>query len=506
MEEDTLDLRRYVEIVLARWWIFVAIPLVTALIGFLYSSFQTPTYQATTSVLVQEGSALPSFSDINLAQQVAATYEQLLVSRPFLEDVASQIEQPISVGELKQSIRPSLLAGTQILRISVWHEDPVLAADVANASAEIFISNVRDTRLTEIALLASAAAAQGIDPGDLFTAQMIALGSLSIFEPALVPASPVLPRTRQNVISAAALGGLLAIVVAFLLEHFGDNVKNIDRLQRRFTIPVVGEVPEWNSRDVPPGDIVMLDESSSRYAESIRQIRTSLQFVMAAQPFRTLLVTSSDSSEGKSTIAANLAVAFAKSGVRTVLIDGDLRRPSVHTLFKLNGATGLTTYLAQPDTNLGDILQESGVYGLQIIPCGPQPPNPSELLSVGIQAVLNELSSDADVVILDSPPVLPVADSVVLASHCDTVLLVADAQKTRMETVRRSLATLQPLNMPIVALVNNVSTNQRYGYGNDYHYYAASAQRNGHRGSAGSWYQPGQILARALRSLRGDDR
>ena len=193
----------------------------------------------------------------------------------------------------------------------------------------------------------------------------------------------------------------------------------------------------------------------SPVAEAYRQLRTNIQFSSLDKPVRTLLVTSTSPEEGKSTTLANLAITIAQTGSTVILVDCDLRRPTVHTLFDISNAKGLTNLVI--DSSATDLpLVESGVSNLRILPSGPQPPNPSEMLgSKRMTEIVEELKSIADYVLFDSPPVIAVTDAAVLATRVDGVLLVIKAGKTRREMAQRAKAVLEKVNANLLGVVLN---------------------------------------------------
>jgi len=219
--------------------------------------------------------------------------------------------------------------------------------------------------------------------------------------------------------------------------------------------------------------LVALVDPTSPAAEAYRQLRTNIQFSSLDRPLRTLLVTSSGPDEGKSTTLANLAVTMANTGTKVLLVDCDLRRPSLHEIFCVGNEQGLTTMILGSTSDLP--AAESGVPNLRVLPSGPLPPNPSELLaSQRMAEVLELLKGQADVILFDSPPVVAVTDAAVLAQRVDGVLLVLRAGKTRREMAQRAKAVLEKVNANLLGVVlNNVK------YDADLHRYYMSGQRRG---------------------------
>jgi capsular exopolysaccharide synthesis family protein len=209
-------------------------------------------------------------------------------------------------------------------------------------------------------------------------------------------------------------------------------------------------------------------------------VRSSMQFIAIDQPTKSILVTSSTPSEGKSTTVANLGAVMAQAGLKTVIVDADLRRPIQHQLFEVPNLGGLTDLLCSPDLEESSYLKKTKLENLYLIPSGVIPPNPSELLGSQRMAQLTiKLSELADVIIYDSPPALTVTDAVVLSNRVDGVVLVVEAGRTRRDAAQRAIASLQQAGANLLGgLLNRVSS-KRGGYYYYYHHYYPSNSRNG---------------------------
>jgi len=213
--------------------------------------------------------------------------------------------------------------------------------------------------------------------------------------------------------------------------------------------------------------LITLTDPRSPVSEAYRTLRTNLEFFSLDEPIRTLVVTSPGAEEGKSTVLANLAVTLAQGGKRVILIDCDLRRPTQHALFGLDNATGLTTMMLDEAAQADPPLRETSVDGLRVLPSGPPPPNPAELLgSRRMKDAVAALLGQADMVLFDAPPVLVVTDALVLAVQTDGVLLVVKAGGTKREHVQQAKERLERVNARIVgAVLNSAPTDQAlHGY------------------------------------------
>ena len=307
------------------------------------------------------------------------------------------------------------------------------------------------------------------------TAQGASAGQLVV--PAVPSSVPVSPKRAQDAVVAAGVGLLLGLGLALLRDHVDDRIRDVDDLEEAAgglpTIGLIPALPEWRDRKTP--FLVTSERPRSPAAEAYRALRTSIKFMALEHPVKTLQVTSPGATEGKTTTAANLAYAMAESGQRVVLVDCDLRRPRVHEFFHLPNEVGLTSILLGEtpiEEALVPVRGNDGHEGLVVLPSGGIPPNPSELLSGERAALLfRHLAESADIVILDSSPVLPVTDAVVLAARVDGVLLVAAAGISTARALTRSLELLGRVDAPVVGTVLNRDPEAvSYGYGYRYGY------------------------------------
>jgi non-specific protein-tyrosine kinase len=212
-----------------------------------------------------------------------------------------------------------------------------------------------------------------------------------------------------------------------------------------------------------PNELITVSEPRSSSSEAYRALRTNLDFASLDQALKTLVVTSAGVSEGKSTTLANLAVVSAQAGRRVVLVDADLRRPTLHQIFGLNNETGLTAALMDEAILSAPPIQDTAIEGLSVLTSGPLPPNPAELMgSRRMEALIEVLAQQADQVFFDTPPVVAVTDAAVLATKVDGVLLVVSAGQTRREYARTAVQRLQQIN---ARLVGTVLTNMQMGAG-----------------------------------------
>ncbi len=296
---------------------------------------------------------------------------------------------------------------------------------------------------------------------DMELRQQATILNARIVERAKVPPFPIRPKRAQNIIFAGLLGLFMGLGLALLQELFDDRINSPEEAERIVRLPSLGYIPMIEEE----GLRLIRDISTfSPLMESFRTLRTNINFAAVGHPIKSLLVTSSVPAEGKSTTCANLAMAMALDGKRVIIVDADLRRPTQHALFKTPSSPGLTDILVGTHT-IEEVIQNTQVEGVKLIPAGSPPPNPAELLgSEAMAAFLATVEASADIVLFDSPPSLAVADGVVLSSRTDGVLLVIGFGDTKKTQTRQTREMLTRANAHILGTVLNRMDSPSSGY------------------------------------------
>ncbi len=471
----------------------MALPALGGVAAFFYSAGQDVVYEAHATLLVRTSSATLSGTslDFRKGEELASTYRRIVTARPFLERVVESESVDLELTDLENVVSAGTLSNPPVVEIRVRHGNPVVAATVAQTVADEFIAYTIEQRLGEIARLQQAAAVQGITNTDaLVSAQFAAIDSLSLLEPVRTPKSPVVPKTAQNILVGVFLGLVLAFGIAILLESLGDSIKSPDQIAELFNTSNLGTVPQWSDLDLRTSTIFERYSGTSQPAEAYRQVRTNFEFSAATQEGNVFMVTSPSPGEGKSTTITNLAIAIAQTGKRVVLLDADFRRASIHrTLPAIERESGLSNLLAGSVESWQSVIQTSGQDGLEVISAGPSPPNPAELLgTTGMKSLIGELERSYDIVLLDTPPIIPVADASIMASQVNGVVLVVEAFSTRSSALRTALGTLSNSRVDILGVILNKFKPPRfgsYGYGYHHYYYYSSGYHYGEGNGAG---------------------
>jgi capsular exopolysaccharide synthesis family protein len=300
------------------------------------------------------------------------------------------------------------------------------------------------------------------------TAELVRAGEASLTREAAVPGAPFEPNLRRNVIVALGIGLLLGVALAFVREQLDDTVTSRSDLEAvTGGLPVLGIVPRPEQRrGREPVGLAAAEDPSSPMAEAYRTLRTAVQFLSVDRSLQTLLVTSPAVGDGKTTTVANLAVSVARADRKCAVLAGDLRRPRIHEVFGLAPQPGVTTVLLG-ESDVETALQPvPGEEGLSLLAAGEVPPNPSELLSSDAAAkIIAGLADTHELVLIDSPPVLPVTDALILAQQVDGVILVADARRTELADLSEAWQRLTQVGAPLVGTVlNNAEVTAQSSY------------------------------------------
>jgi capsular exopolysaccharide synthesis family protein len=297
---------------------------------------------------------------------------------------------------------------------------------------------------------------------------------------ALVPGAPISPRMRVNVMAAGVFSLLLGLALVFLIVFLDRSIKSTNDAQQAVGSPVLGIIPMLDEPGLAADsdssrDLYVHQHPTSRIAECCRSLRTNIMFSGADRQIKTIVVSSANPREGKTTSVIYLGTTMAQSGQRVLLIDTDMRRPRLHASLGISRQTGLSNLIVG-DADYDSAIRTTAIPNLFMLPCGPLPPNPAELLMTErFTAVLAELGKRFDRIILDSPPLNVVTDAVVLSKHTDGVILVAHADKTLRDELKRSARQIKAVNGRIFGvIVNAIEPDQRSGYYYSYYGYSYS--------------------------------
>lgn len=486
-------------------WLIVLAVAIAATTSFFASRAATPLYQTKTTLLVGPGTQNVNLNsyDLYVGQQLAQTYAELVQREPVLKGVVESLGLERSWEGLAGQVSAQAVPNTQLVEIFVVDSDPYRAKVLADAVAQQLIlqgptnpnaispeqaefarNQLEDLQVkieeaqdevgrlkqeldatnsarqiqnlgNQIAVLESKTSDWQNTYSQLLLTQGGSSNALSILEEATVPTYPISPNIRMNVALAAMLGLVLAVVGAFLVEYLDDTIKTPEDVMRTTNLPLLGAIARIEGENYPE-KLIAATHPLSPTVEAYRVLRTNIQFSTVDHPAKTILVTSPGPSEGKSVMIANLAVVMAQSGLRVVVVDGDLRRPVQHRIFGVSNRNGISDAVLQPDIDIQMRLSETGVENLMLLTSGSLPPNPAELLgSERMLNLINELKELVDIVLFDSPPTLVVADAAILGSRMDGTILVNDSGNTRTNEARRAVEELNRARANVLGVVLN---------------------------------------------------
>ncbi|WP_052425301.1 polysaccharide biosynthesis tyrosine autokinase [Streptomyces fulvoviolaceus] len=455
-----MDLRGYLK-VLARRWPTVLICLVLGIgAGEAATAVTTPVYEAHTQLFVATRTGADT-ADLNNGQSFSQarvqSYAAIVATRQVTQPVAHELGLEYTPEQLASRITAEAPLNTVLINITVRDTVPARAARIADAVAERFITVVEKLETPKQV----AAYPDGLDP----STSLVSPVSLGVTQQASVPRNPVSPKRLLDLVAGVFGGLLLGAGLVALREALDTTVKTSDALGELTSLPVLGSIPY--DRSSARQRIAMDAASTSARAEAFRRLRVNLQFAQVDDRPRVIVVTSSVPGEGKTTTAVNMALSLADAGMRICLVDADLRRPSVAGTFGLVQDAGLTTVLIG-QACIEDVVQQAGGR-LTVLTSGAVPPNPTELLaSERMEAVLRELAATYDVVVVDSAPLLPVADTIGLAPLADGVLFVVRASKTGRDQIRSAAESLSRTGVRVLGTVFSMAAGFKgkgYGYG-----------------------------------------
>ena len=436
--------------------VIVAVALVLIIGVFIYDkSIKKPLYTTYTTIILtksnetQTGTTITQ-NDILLNQKLVETYSKIIKSKLVLEQVISETGVTYTAEELSENVSVEAYENTEMLKISVTDQDPELAASIANSIAQVFSGEI---------------------------AKIYQINNISVVDVAVTPEEVSNNTLKRDLLIALFIGIFGTIGVVFVVYYFDDTVKLTDDLEEEIGMPVVAKVfkSDIGSKNNRKIELLAQKYPKSVVSESIKTLRTNLQFSSVDEDIKTILITSSIPGEGKSFISANLAISFAQTDKRVLIVDCDMRKGRQHRIFKLSNSKGLSNLLIDDMTNLKDYINKTSVPGVHVITRGTVPPNPSELLNSKKNAdLLRVLKAKYDVIIYDGVPCNGLPDSIIMSKLVDKVLIVSSDSMTPKSVLESTKKQLESVNAPVAGDVLNNVNRKNSTYGKYYGYYGDS--------------------------------
>jgi polysaccharide biosynthesis transport protein len=501
MAESAVEptLRTYLMVLRRRRWWVAAITVLGLGAALALALTSAKKYTSTAQLLVQS---------VGVNQALSAAQTQVTPT-----DVQTEL-QLVTSAEVQKAVRAKLgsappvaaaeVGQTNVIAVTAVSTSPARAALIANTYAKAFVASVTASTISNLtaaenqlnsqinsitgqirhldptadaAQLSALSNQEGVLKQQLAQLQVagaVASSGLQFVTPAQAPSSPSSPKPVQDALIGLLIGLVAGIGAAFLRDSLDDTLNSTESVERVSGAPVLAAVPlvpSWKKRESPM--VVTVTDPTSPEAEAYRSLRTSLQFARQTRKLRTILVTSPSAAEGKTATLANLGAVFAQAGERVVLVSCDLRRPRLSQFFESEDPAELMSVLLGQQS-LDDALRPvPGNDRLWTLGAWAVSPNPTELLSgERMREVLTALEQRFDLVLIDSPPVLPVSDAVILTAYADAVILVVAAGQTRRNELKRTIERFAQTNAPVLGMVlNKVARQNGYGeYGHTYGY------------------------------------
>ncbi len=493
-KEIEIDLLELAGVLLSRISVIITFSLLFGFLALCFASFYLPEkYSSYTTMYVKNVNEearieqTVTLSELNASKSLLSTYIAVLQSDAVMDQIGERLLKLYTVDEIslvfpvdekgvvstnaiKNSLSMASVEDTEVLKITSKTTSPEVSADVCRIIAEIAPD---------------------------FLIRVVGAGSVEVIDPAKVNYKRVEPNIKKMTVLGCLLGLIASAGVIILLYLLDNSVKSTDELKKRFDKAIIGEVYNFSQekgekqkktkdghRIISPESLIN-DKTVFTVSESYKTMRTNTMFALSPFDKKIISVTSANAAEGKSTTTANLAISFSQTESKVLLIDADLRKPTQHKLFEVNNKTGLSTVLGKMNTVENSIVK--GVReNLDLMPAGPIPPNPSELLaSQQFENMINELAQQYDYVIIDTPPVNVVSDVLVMSKAITGVLFVSMHGETTYDSIESGLQKLEMAEVNVLGFIlNNITAAHtgkyysykykygysRYGYGYGYGY------------------------------------
>lgn len=468
-----MNLQDYAKVLRHRWLTVCVTVLIVFLGTLAYNLMTTPLYEASTRLFVSTSTGGSSGADLyqgnRLSQERVISYAELLKGETLAQRTIDKLGLDMGAEQLRQNVDARAKPDTVLIDVKVLDGSPVRARDIANAMSDEFVVLVRELETAE----------DGTKPD----------ARVVVEQRASLPAEPVSPKSARNLAIGLAFGLLLGIAIALVRDLLDNTVKARETLEETTGVGLVGNIPLDRARRKEAA--IAFNSDNSPIAEAFRKLRTNLQFLSVDNPPRVIVVTSSMPSEGKSTTAINIALALAEAEHNVVLVDGDMRRPTLHRYLDLVGSVGFSSVLSGRAT-LSEVLQPTRFPGLTVLSSGPNPPNPSELLgSLAAKRLMSELRERFDYVIVDSSPLVAVTDAAILAADSDGVFIMARYGQTKRDQLLHAVGNLADVGAPLVGAVLTMTPERGQGVYN-YGYYGESDPK---RAPSEYFDQPAELQA-----------
>lgn len=429
MDEQTISIREIVDVLKAYWKMILVITLcATILSGFISFFVIKPQYDASTKIFIgKEGAEERDYneSDIEMYQKLMKTYIEIIKTRDLIEKALGRVDSNLTASQVLGKLTVTNITDTQIIEIKFKYKNPVVAKEIIEAITEELIN---------------------------VSSSLVLNGSIRVIDHVSVPHTPVSPNKKINIIISFLLGLIISGGIAFLREYMDNTYKNAEQLEQDLETPVIGSIPI--KKGIKTNEYILETSASSIAMENYRALRTNIQYSSIGRKFKVLIITSSDHGEGKTTISGNLALCLAAEERKVILLDCDLRNPSIHKAFGLSNDIGLSDVVVEK-APISMAMQDFN-NNLTILTSGKLPPNPADILgSNAMEEILEKLKEDFDYLVIDTPPIQDFADAQILSTKADGTILVVRAERTNKDSVHNTLNLIKKVNSKVIGIVIN---------------------------------------------------
>ncbi len=449
---EEIDIKRIIEIIFSKKLIITLIILLNVTLGYVYSYYyKKPEYKSSVTILLvaDENKTDKSLTqtDVNLNNGLISTYSSIAKSSSILQKTIQNLNLDIPVSKLEQNVEAKQIDNTQFLEISVKNESPERAKNIANELAEVFTEQIKE---------------------------IYNLQNISIVDKAETEENPCNINHMKDMIIFGFAGIVLSIIIVMIIYMFDDTVKDQKDIEKNIKLRIIGTLPV----DREKTELIVENNPKSPIVESIKTIRTNILYSTRKN---SILVTSCKEKEGKSWVINNLAVTFAQTGKRVILVDANLRQENnKNEIFNIEKCEGLSDFIREISEDQMENLEkarkyikETSIPNLHIMQNGTIPPNPAELISSkNMKRLVNLLKNMYDIVIIDGTSSILVADSIALSSMVDSTILVAENRKTKINDLKKVKKLIEDVNGNILGVIlNRVDVQSGKYYGKKYGYY-----------------------------------
>lgn len=427
--------------------IVIATLVITILISIINLFFLKPKYETVTKIFIgndiESSEEKNNNDELQISEKLMNTYVELIKTEDLVEVALQKVGTDKSVENILENIEAEISKDTQIIQIKYMSTDAEEAFSIVKAITEEAIIKIK-----------------ALNPS----------ANVQVVREARIPVTPVSPNKIKNILIGFIISLVISVCIILILSYMDNTFKTRDQLEKSIDIPILALIPRSNERK--KGKVELQENPTSIVSEAYRSLRTNIQYSSFDKKIKTIVLTSAEPSEGKSTTAANLALAMAQDEKKVIILDCDLRKPSLHKVFGISNDNGLSDVLLEKiDLRSAIQKQESGVHALTV---GTFTPNPAEVIgSQVMESLIYQLKAIYDYIIIDTPPVLPVTDSQILASKVDGAILVVRAEVTKKDNLINAKKSLEKVNANIIGAVMNDVTDERERYS----YYAYGEQK-----------------------------